>query len=160
MRLHPILWHISRYAGKDDVIPLAQPIVTKSGKHISSIPVSKGTKVKLSLCAYNRLPSIWGEDADRWNPMRWVNMDSSKQTSVGVYSNLLTFSAGIRSCIGWKFAVIELQAILASVLEKFEFAMPPDADKHPVCRKPTLVMTPIVDGHRGTWLGLSVKNVA
>ena len=57
-------------------------------------------------------------------------------------------------------SVIELQAILASVLEKFEFAMPPDADKHPVCRKPTLVMTPIVEGHRGTWLGLTVKNVA
>ena len=57
-------------------------------------------------------------------------------------------------------SVIELQAILASVLEKFEFAMPPDADKHPVCRKPTLVMTPIVDGHRGTWLGLTIKNVA
>ena len=35
-----------------------------------------------------RLPSVWGEDADRWNPNRWIGMDNSKQTTVGVYANL------------------------------------------------------------------------
>ncbi|ETW76268.1 hypothetical protein HETIRDRAFT_461179 [Heterobasidion irregulare TC 32-1] len=160
MRLHPIGWHFSRLAGKDDVIPLLHPITTKSGEQISSIPVRKGTKVKMSFCAYNRLPIVWGEDADRWNPMRWVNIDTSKQTTVGVYANLLNFSAGVRGCIGWKFSVIELQSILMNLLESFELTMPPDSDNNPILRKPAQGMAPIIEGHSGPALGLKIKILA
>lgn len=54
MRLHSIFPHNYRKATKDDVLPLAQPIVTKSGKVISEIPVPKGTRVILSIAGYNR----------------------------------------------------------------------------------------------------------
>ncbi|THH16717.1 hypothetical protein EW146_g3968 [Bondarzewia mesenterica] len=160
MRLHPIVWQIGRIAGRDDVIPLAFPVTAKSGKVISTIPVSKGQNIKISVCAYNRLPSVWGEDAVKWNPMRFVNMEKGKQTSVGVYANLLNFSAGLRACIGWRFSVIEMQAVLANVLENFEFSLPPDADKRPIKRMPTLVMAPMVEDHHGSWMGLKIKSLA
>ncbi len=35
-----------------------------------------------------RLPEVWGADADKWNPERFLNIDKSKQTSVGVSENL------------------------------------------------------------------------
>jgi cytochrome P450 len=54
MRLHPIVWQLSRSAAQDDVIPLAFPITTKSGKQVSEIPVQKGTHVDLSFCSYGR----------------------------------------------------------------------------------------------------------
>lgn len=54
MRLHPIVWALTRTAGRDDVIPLAYPITTKSGEQISAIPVSEGQNIQLSICAYNR----------------------------------------------------------------------------------------------------------
>ena len=54
MRLHTIVWQLSRSAAQDDVIPLAFPITTRSGKQVSEIPVLKGTHVDLSFCAYGR----------------------------------------------------------------------------------------------------------
>lgn len=160
MRLHTVSWHLLRLASKDDVIPLSNPVVTESGEQVTSIPVSKGAKIRISVCAYNRLPSVWGEDADRWNPYRWIGMDSSKQTTVGVYANLLNFSAGVRACIGWRFSVIELQSILVNLLENFEFSLPSDATQNPVLRRPSMAMTPMAEGHRGAWMGLQVKTLA
>ncbi|KAI0319080.1 cytochrome P450 [Amylostereum chailletii] len=157
MRLHPIVWELGRVAGQDDVIPLASPVTTKTGEEISSIPVKKGQYIHISICGYNRLPSVWGDDAHEWNPDRFLNMDKAKQTSVGVYANLLNFSAGIRGCIGWRFAVIEMQAIAATLIENFEFALPPDYEKNKIKRMPTGVMAPMVDGNPNIWMGLKVK---
>jgi len=54
MRLHPIVYWLVREAGRDDVIPLASPITTKSGERISSIPVMKGTTIDIAIDVYNR----------------------------------------------------------------------------------------------------------
>jgi len=54
MRLHPIVYWLVREAGHDDVIPLAFPITTKSGKQITSIPVVKGTTIDIAINVYNR----------------------------------------------------------------------------------------------------------
>jgi len=54
MRLHPIVYWLIREAGRDDVIPLAFPITTKSGEQITSIPVMKGTTIDIPIDVYNR----------------------------------------------------------------------------------------------------------
>ena len=58
MRIHTIAWEMHRTAGKDDIIPLAFPIITKSGKTLSGIPVSKGQNIAISMCGYNRYLSL------------------------------------------------------------------------------------------------------
>ena len=35
-----------------------------------------------------RLAEVWGEDADKWNPGRFLHVDKEKQISVGLYANL------------------------------------------------------------------------
>lgn len=57
LRLHPIVPLLVREADSDDVIPLSQPIETRSGKIINEIPISKGQGITASICAYNRLVS-------------------------------------------------------------------------------------------------------
>ncbi|KAI0253563.1 cytochrome P450 [Lactifluus subvellereus] len=159
MRLHPIVYWIPREASRDDVIPLALPITTKSGEQVTSIPVKKGTQIDIAIDVYNRLPEVWGPDADDWNPERFLNLDKSKQTSIGVFANLMNFSGGVHSCIGWRFAVLEMQLIAVTLLENFEFSLPPQTEKTRIYRKPAGLMLPMTEGERGVWMGLVVKSV-
>ncbi|KAF8589246.1 cytochrome P450 [Ramaria rubella] len=127
LRYHPTVMTMNREAGRDDVIPLAMPQKTGAGGMITSIPVSKGQRVIMSVAMYNRLPEVWGEDAEIWRPERFLEvMGSGKERAgLGVLSNLATFSSGIRGCIGWRFSMIEMQAMLIELLENFEFSPAP-----------------------------------
>ena len=106
--MHPIITYLPRVATKDDVLPLAYPVVTATGETLSEIPIRKGQIVYTSLIAYNRyvptlagllahdqctdntarLQQVWGDDAHVWNPDRFSRIDTGKQTYVGVFSNL------------------------------------------------------------------------
>ncbi|KAA1474653.1 cytochrome P450 [Dentipellis sp. KUC8613] len=159
MRVHPIVWYLARIAENDDVIPLAFPVTTKTGETISAIPISKGQGIQISISAYNRMPEIWGKDAHEFNPERFLETGGAKQTSVGVFSNLLNFSGGLRACIGWRFSILEQQALTAMLLEKFEFSVPQESAINDVKRKPSLVMVPIVENQPGLSLFLEVKPI-
>ncbi|KAH9980906.1 cytochrome P450 [Lactifluus volemus] len=153
MRLHPILSFLRREAERDDVIPLAFPITTKSGEQILSIPVKKGTCIEVHIGAYNRLPEVWGPDADEWNPDRFLDPERGKQISVGVFANLLNFSGGLRGCLGWRFAVLELQVLITTLLENFEFSVP----QARIYRKPGSLMIPMTEDREGACLELNIK---
>ncbi|KAI0701147.1 cytochrome P450 [Cerioporus squamosus] len=144
LRFHPIAYHLWRYAAKDDVIPLSDPVTGADGTVITEIPVSSGQSIVISICGYNKLPHVWGDDADEWNPERFFRLDSEKQVKVGVYANLMSFSAGVRGCIGWRFALYQLQAVAAELLETFQFSQP-DGQPH-IKRAPAAVMLPIIEG--------------
>ncbi|KAH8103445.1 cytochrome P450 [Cristinia sonorae] len=156
MRYHPPVFHTQRRAGKDIMVPLSTPITTKSGKVIQEVLVPKETRVVLSVAAYNRDKSIWGEDAHEFNPDRWLNKPDKRETSVGVYSNLLTFSGGVRGCIGWRFAIYEVQAFMIELISNFEFSMTDEAKK--IRREACLVMAPVVnDVSEGAQMPLRVS---
>ncbi|KAF8573774.1 cytochrome P450 [Ramaria rubella] len=151
LRYHPIIFFITREAGRDDVIPLSNPQTARNGDLISSIPVSKGQRVTISISAYNRhinssvLKSVWGDDADVWRPERFVEENESlHKTNLGVISNIVTFSSGIRGCIGWRFAMIEMQAILIELLENFKFSPAPENPE--IIRGASGFMMPMVRG--------------
>ncbi|KAJ3935966.1 MAG: cytochrome P450 [Lentinula lateritia] len=150
LRLYPIVPIITREAQSDDAIPLEYPITTVSGDHISQIPVNKGQRVALCLGMYNRLPQVWGHDADQWNPGRFMN--PTKKRTLGVYANLMSFSAGLRACIGWRFAVMELQAILFGLTEKFEFCPPASGELDEIQAVPFGLVIPM---KKAKWRGSS-----
>ncbi|KAF8517110.1 cytochrome P450 [Gautieria morchelliformis] len=146
LRYHPIVSGLARVAGRDDVIPLAIPQKTRAGEAITSIPVSRGQRIAISISGYNRLKSVWGDDADQWRPERFLQSEGvgSQKTSVGVFANIATFSSGQRSCIGWRFALIEMQAILIELLENLEFSPPPGNIE--IIRGATGLMSPMIKG--------------
>ncbi|EKM52322.1 uncharacterized protein PHACADRAFT_211594 [Phanerochaete carnosa HHB-10118-sp] len=147
LRFHPIGSNIWCVASKDDVIPLEKPILTRTGETISEIPIAAGQVVVTSFCSYNRIADVWGEDAHEWNPMRFVERDTQKQTKVGMFANL------------WRFAVIEMQTLIVELVENFKFSIPDDnAD---IIRTPTLTMGPMIKGriHEGFQMLLHVVPV-
>ncbi|KAI0785740.1 cytochrome P450 [Abortiporus biennis] len=157
LRFHPVVFHNHRISARDDVIPLSEPITTLSGKLISEVPIPKGTRVVLSIAAYNRSKAVWGEDSHTFNPERWLHKDTSMKgdSPVGVFSNLLTFSGGVRSCIGWRFALYEMQAILVELISNFEFGISEDIKK--LRRQPSLAMIPVLDGEHGNGVQLPLR---
>jgi len=87
---------------------------------------------------------MWGPDVYEWKPERWLNPLPESVTNAripGVYSHLLTFNGGGRSCIGFKFSQLEMKVILVLLLEKLEFSL---SDKNIVWQM-TPIVTPNVD---------------
>ncbi|KAK0227599.1 cytochrome P450 [Armillaria fumosa] len=145
LRFHPFIATLNRISTKDDVLPLSERVHLSDGSAISEIPILKGQVVLASIYTYNRLPSVWGKDADKWNPDRFLRPQPHKQTSLGVYANLMSFSAGIRSCIGWKFAVMEMQVIVTELLSSFKFSLP-EEDFELMHAFGTQAISPVVKG--------------
>ncbi|RDL36764.1 Cytochrome P450 [Venustampulla echinocandica] len=88
--------------------------------------VPKGTRVMLVPWAVNRSEELWGPDARKFNPDRWLpSEDNPHSASGGASSNysFLTFLHGPRSCIGQGFAKGEFACLLAAWVGKFEFEL-------------------------------------
>ncbi|THU91616.1 cytochrome P450 [Dendrothele bispora CBS 962.96] len=128
LRLYPVIVNMFRYADCDDIIPLSDPIISASGERLTEIPVRKWQRIRVNVSNYHRLQSVWGPDADTWNPERHINDSLKKETTLGVFANLLSFSGGVRACIGWRFALMEMQTILTELVSVFEFSIDPNLD--------------------------------
>jgi len=79
--------------------------------------------------------------------------------TVGVYGGVLTFASGTRTCIGWRFSVMELHALAIEILENFELSFPKDVS---IRRVPAIAMTCMVDGEleKGVQMPLHITPVA
>jgi len=155
LRLYPAEPISDRIAVEDMVIPLAHSIMTAKGEYVSHIPVRKGQIMTLAIASYQRLESHWGEDADEFNPSRWLDGGAYKGEAVGPYANLLTFFAGPRTCLGWRFAVLEMQMFLCELVGKFSFTLPVEAPVRP--RFASSLLPIMSNGEKGALL--SVKRV-
>ncbi|KAJ4000630.1 cytochrome P450 [Lentinula boryana] len=146
MRFHPAVYQNYRMAAHDVVLPLSQPITTTKGKTVSELPVGKGTKLVLSIAAYNRNKEVFGEDADVFNPDRWFRRSEKKGPTLGVVGNLLTFAGGVRTCIGWRFALYEMLSLLVEIVNNFELS--PTKELERLRREACLVMLPTLEGEQ------------
>ncbi|KAJ7806801.1 cytochrome P450 [Mycena olivaceomarginata] len=117
LRMYPAEAIGERLALEDAVIPLGDG-------NISHLPVRKGQIVNLGFACYQRLESRWGKDAHEFRPSRWLDGGVFKGEAIGPYANLLSFLGGPRTCLGWRFAILEMQVILSELVGKFSFALP------------------------------------
>ncbi|KAJ7847201.1 cytochrome P450 [Mycena leptocephala] len=131
-------------AAVDSVLPLSTPITGVDGKVMDSILVPKGTMVYVGISAANHSTQIWGDDALEFKPERWTNGKAAGVTTklCGVYGNTMTFIGGGRSCIGFKFAQLEMKVIACVLLRAFRFSAP---GVHVQWRNTGIMFTPHVD---------------
>ncbi|KAJ7651324.1 cytochrome P450 [Roridomyces roridus] len=125
MRLYAPVHFAQRVVVQDDVIPLSNTYIDKRGKEHQSLVMRQGQVIHVPILAVNTDPEIWGEDALKFIPERWENpqaLPAASSSIPGVYTHLLTFFGGVHNCIGYRFALVELKAIIFTLVRAFEFA--------------------------------------
>ncbi|KAJ7810718.1 cytochrome P450 [Mycena olivaceomarginata] len=146
LRLYPpVSPALFREAVHDTVLPLSSPIIGVDGIALHSIAVPKGTSIYLATAAANRNKRVWGEDALEFKPERWDNGKADSTKTCGVYGNTMTFLGGARSCIGFKFAQLELKVITCVLLRAFRFSNP---DPRVQWQKPGVIPSPRIDNRQ------------
>ncbi|KAJ6551238.1 cytochrome P450 [Mycena capillaripes] len=124
LRVYPAAAMRERVALEDEIIPLSEGILTTTGHRITQIPIRKGDQVMLALASYQRLQSLWGDNADSFDPYRWIEGKVHQGEAIGPYANLLSFLGGPHVCPGWRFAVLEMQVMFFELIRKFSFTLP------------------------------------
>ncbi|KAI0398737.1 cytochrome P450 [Xylaria palmicola] len=130
--LHAICQEVLRYFAPVPITFRKAAVDTS----ISGTRIPAGTQIAICPRATNRDTTLWGDDAQVFNPDRYVGQpkqaqtdpldeDESARKSVGARSNYatLTFLHGPRSCIGQSFSKSELAILVATLIGRFEFAL-------------------------------------
>lgn len=102
LRLRPPVPFVDRYAARDC--------------EIGGVFVPAGTFVFPFFLGVHCNPKYWGSDSREFKPERH---NSGEASSRSAYS-WLPFSAGSRNCIGQKFALMEAEELLASIVKNFD----------------------------------------
>lgn len=58
----------------------------------------------------------------------------------------LTFAGGVRTCIGWRFALYEVLSLTVEIISNFELGLTPEIDR--LRREACLVMLPTLEGEQ------------
>jgi cytochrome P450 len=105
-RLYPPTWVFARDARKAD--------------EIAGHPIPAGSTILISPFASHHNPRYW-RNPEGFDPERF----SERNAGAIVPHTFLPFGAGPRHCIGSHFALLEMKAILATVLQKYELHLAP-----------------------------------
>ncbi|KAI9200165.1 hypothetical protein LWI28_003606 [Acer negundo] len=90
----------------------------KANVKIGSLDVPAGTQLYLAQAAMHHDTDIWGEDANKFNPLRFN--ESRKHLA-----SFFPFGLGPRVCVGQNLVAIEAKVVLASIIQRYSFTLSP-----------------------------------
>lgn len=103
LRMFPPVWGVPRLALNDD--------------EVDGIKISKGTNVYLNFFSMHRAKIFWSE-SEKFNPNRFET-----ENQIGLSKYYLPFGLGKRTCIGKRFAILQLSISLSAIIPKFNFEL-------------------------------------
>ncbi|XP_053691285.1 cytochrome P450 4C1-like [Sabethes cyaneus] len=89
---------------------------TLSDLQLDEFVIPKGNIFILNIFALHRRKEFWGEDAEEFNPDRFLPEPTKKRHPFAY----LPFSAGPRGCIGSRYATMSLKTITSELLRKYK----------------------------------------
>jgi len=146
LRLYPTVRYVMRESRADARVPLGSPIRGQDGKDISEIYIPKDCTIIINISGVNRDPHTWGPDCLEWKPERWISglSETVRNAQIpSVFGNTMSFLAGARSCIGFKFAELEMKTVLSQLIPYFQLL--PSKDKEVIWRT-GVIMSPTIKG--------------
>ncbi|CAK4134896.1 unnamed protein product [Aphanomyces euteiches] len=119
LRLNSVVFMTMLRTSQDnDTIPMSDG---------STVFIPKGTNINLNMAAMHRNPKYW-KDPDSFIPARFIEGSAEWDVDLDLRGgkphafHFMPFSAGSKNCIGQRFAMAELQVIVATLVSKFDFA--------------------------------------
>ena len=113
LRLYPPIWIVPRRAAADD--------------EIGGFRIPRRSMVLLSPYVTHRHPEFW-QDAELFDPDRF----SAERSAGRPKEAFFPFLSGPHQCIGNEFAMLEMQLVVARVVQEFDVALAVDEGIKPV----------------------------
>ncbi|KAF4334064.1 cytochrome p450 oxidoreductase [Fusarium beomiforme] len=93
-------------------------IVPAGGAQLCGVHLQEGTIVGINPAVIHRDKSIFGRDADKFNPERWLGPDTENIKKMD--RHLMTFGYGSRTCIGKNISIMEMGKLVPAMLRNFD----------------------------------------
>ena len=101
--------------------PTAFPRVIATGAETAipdlAVPLPVGSLVAANTYVLGRSKEIWGDDADKWKPERWLRDENDIKR---LEDKFVVFGKGPRGCIGKEMAMLVMEKTVVGVLEKWD----------------------------------------
>lgn len=98
---------------------MPRTVVSPDGAVLAGKHFPAGTSVGINPWVAHRNKSVFGEDAEKFNPERWLSGDVDRINVMDGY--LLTFGMGSRSCIGKNISLLEMSKVLPILMMRYDF---------------------------------------
>ncbi|KAJ7029448.1 cytochrome P450 [Mycena alexandri] len=157
-----------RVAMRDDIIPLENPYTDRNGTtyegtggrtaHFERKPRSGDLGSRCRPIHARYLHYQLNLALTSRSPERWERSPAISTSIPGLWSSMLTFLGGPRACIGFRFSLVELKALLFTLVRSLEFELAvPAADIGRLTM--TIVQQPMVrsDPAAGSQMPILVK---
>ena len=102
LRLAPTAPGFNRTIARDTVV---------AGRYV----VSKGSRILVWLAALHRNAQHWGDDPEQFDPDRFLPAAEAARHPDAYHP----FGMGMRSCIGFQFALVEARLVLALIYQRY-----------------------------------------
>lgn len=109
LRVHPAV-------GK----PLTR-VAGQGGLHVAGQYIPPGTEVGVNSWVIHNNEAIFGRDASRFRPERWLTDDPKERAFME--RNFISFGTGSRTCIGKNISMLEMSKVIPQIARKFDFEM-------------------------------------
>ncbi|KAI0156379.1 cytochrome P450 [Xylariaceae sp. FL1272] len=95
--------------------------VPQGGATILGRSFPAGTIVGISSWVLHRDKAVFGEDADDFNPERWLINDTEKLAAMN--RQWIPFGMGSRTCIGRHISTLEISKLIPRIVRDFDFEL-------------------------------------
>ncbi|KAL7616302.1 hypothetical protein Lser_V15G00713 [Lactuca serriola] len=93
---------------------------------LGGLQIPAKTQLFLAMAAVHHDRKIWGEDAQKFNPMRFID------TKIQHMAFYFPFGLGPRNCVGQNLAIVEAKIVVAMILRKYCFVVSPSYVHAPI----------------------------
>ncbi|KAJ6862861.1 cytochrome P450 734A1-like [Populus alba x Populus x berolinensis] len=101
---------------------------SKVDVELGGYKVPSGTEILIPILALHHDQSIWGNDANEFNPARF---SGGVARAAKHHMAFIPFGLGVRTCIGQNLAILQAKLTLAILLQRFSFRLAPSYQHAP-----------------------------